>query len=138
MPKVKEFDRALNGEAIINDGSKEAAHDQVVLVANAAGYPPNSLIGKITSGADINKWGAFDPAATDGRQNPKGYLYESRGASTGTQRATALTRAPVELNGKKLGGPGWTGASAPQKAAAITSMGTFDATSNIGGVRIRF
>lgn len=138
MPKVREFDRALNGEAIINDGSKEAAHDQVVLVANANGYPANSLIGRITTGGDAGKWGAFDPAATDGRQNPKGYLYESREASTGTQRATALTRAPVELNGKKLGGAGWTGATAPQKAAAITSMLTFDAASNTGGVRIRY
>jgi len=138
MPKYKEVDRALNSEAVINDGSKEAAHDQVQLVANAVGYPPNSLIAKLTSGADAGKWAAYNPAGTDGSQNPKGFLYESRPASTGTQRATALTRAPVELNGKKLGGAGWLAATAPQKAAAITSMLTFDAASNTGGVRIRY
>lgn len=136
MPNIKSnITRTLNGEAIINEGNKESSREQVVLVANTTtGYPPNCMLAKFTSGADSGKWGRFNPAAADGSQIARGYLYESRPKSTGTQRATALVR-DCELNGKKLD---WNGATAPQITTAIASLMSIDTTNAYGNVRVRY
>lgn len=134
MADIRNFVRAQNGEAIINEGSKEMSREQIVLVANPAGYPPNAMLAKITGGADVGKWGRWDPAGANGLNTCRGYLFASRKASTGTSRAVALVR-DCELNGKKID---WNGATAPQIATAIAALVSIDTTNNYGGVRVRY
>lgn len=133
MANIKNFTRAQNSEALINEGNALISRDQVILVASATGYPPNCMIAKITGGADIGKWGRYDPAGANGLNGKPAYLYESRPASTGTQRATAIVR-DAELNAKKID---WNGITGPQIAAAIALAFQRDPTTNAGNIRIR-
>jgi hypothetical protein len=132
--KIKTFTRAQNAEALINEGNNLISRDQVLLQADPAGYPPNCLVAKITGGANAGQWGRYDPAGANGLNGKPAYLFESRGPSTGTQRAAIVSRN-AELNGKKLN---WNGITGPQIAAAIALMLTFDVAMNTGGIRVRY
>lgn len=74
----------------------------------------------ITVSAVTNQWGVYDPAATDGRQVPRGILLGAVTTGVGqTASAVAFTRA-VQVNAKKLA---WfSGATAPQIAAGIAQL----------------
>lgn len=134
MAKIKNFTRAQNAEAIINEGNALISRDQVLLAPSTTGYPPNCLVAKITAGPNLNQWGRYDPNGTNGLNGKPAYLFESRGPSTGTQRAVILSRN-AELNGKKLD---WNGITGPQIAAAVALMNVFDPATNTGGVRVRY
>ncbi len=136
MPS-KTYVREQNGEAIINEGFKEISREQVNLIASATPYRANTVLARVTGGADTGKWGKFDPAGANGLNVARGYLYESRPASTGTQRATALVR-DCELNGKKLVWDTAAPITGPQIAAANAQLVAHDATLNFGGVRVRY
>jgi hypothetical protein len=66
------------------------------------------------------RWGAYDPAATDGRQVPAGMIFDKVTTGSGaTARAVALVR-DCQLNAQKLQ---WlTGLNANQQAAAIALL----------------
>lgn len=136
MP-TKTYVREQNGEAIINELPKEMSREQIILVASTTPYRPNTVLAKITSGADTGKWGKFDPAGSNGLAVAKGYLYASRPLSAGTQRAVALVRR-AELNGKKLVWDTATTITNNQIAAANAQLLAIDTTNDYGGIRVRY
>lgn len=74
----------------------------------------------IAVSATTVRWGAYDPAATDGRAVPAGVIFDkvTTGAGT-TAKATGFVRS-LQLNGLKLQ---WlTGLNSTQKAAAIALL----------------
>lgn len=76
------------------------------------------------------RWGAFDPAATDGRQVPAAMMFDAVTTASGaTAKAVAIVRAAA-LNGKKLQ---WlTGLSDANKTIAIETLNAVP-----GGLTIR-
>lgn len=66
------------------------------------------------------QWGAYDPAATDGRAVPAGILFDKVTTGGGaTAPATVFSRS-IEVNSQKL--QWFSGASAPQIAVGIAAL----------------
>lgn len=137
-PRIKDLAiRGQDSEALIDELPGTQSRDQIQLVANAAGYPPNCILAKFTSGANAGKWGRWDAAqtATDGSQIARGFLYQRRRASTTqTTRATAITRS-AELDGKKVN---YGTTDADKIATCNAQLLSMDTTNRIGGIRVRY
>jgi hypothetical protein len=135
MPS-RTFTRILDGEHVIQEANHVMSREQVLLAANTIDYLPGTAMGQNTT---TKQWGPWNPNATDGTQNCRGFLFLGRKLSTGTQPGVVHCNNCV-INGKKVT---WNGAAgvtptAAQITAAIASVLSLDATIGRGNVKVMY
>ena len=123
MAKVRNYNRVHDaGEHIINEANGRISREQIMIAATALATPmlAGTVLGRVTA---TGVYVPLNPAASDGSEVARGFLYERREL----KKAGANVRAVVhvrdcEINGRKIFWP--AGITAPQKTAAETALAT--------------
>jgi hypothetical protein len=116
---VESPDGIIVGRGLV--GTAYSNHVAFTIADGAADFVAGDFF-LITVSAVTFQWGAYDPAATDGRAVPRGIVYYPVTTGAGvTAQAVAFVRG-IEINSQKLQ---WlTGLNATARALAIELMNT--------------
>lgn len=101
-------------------------NDHITIVANSGALVAGTVLGKVTA---TGFYKAHDPAAVDGSEAAAAILWDDRDNSTATQRAAAVTRGPIAVNGNSLTFA--DGISTVNRDAAVAALGAL-------GIMVRF
>ncbi len=86
------------GGHVVSEGNYAISREQITLAATAVALPSGTALGQVTA---TGHYVPLNPAGADGSQNLKGFLWERREISAGTQRAVAHVRN-CEINGREV------------------------------------
>lgn len=124
--KTTQADLRGAGHFVSGDCDPNINNDHIVIAANSGALVAGTVLGKVTA---TGQYTAHDPAAVDGSEAAAALLWDDREDSTSTQRAAAVTRGPIAINGNSLTFA--DGISTVNRDAAVAALAAL-------GIMVRF
>lgn len=125
--KTTQADLRGAGHFVSGDCDPNINNDHIVIAADAGAMVAGTVLAKVTA---TGQYVQHDPTAVDtGEEDAVAILWDDRPASTSTQRAAAVTRGPIAINGNSLTFA--DGISTVNRDAAVAALAAL-------GIMVRF